>query len=227
MDKVKKATAKQKMVEMPLVHPNAGAVDIGDRMHAVAVPPGRDEVSCRIFDSFTCDLNSIVEWFKECGVDTVAMESTGVYWKNLFALLIQNGFEVYLVNAKHTRNITGRKDDESDAQWIQRLHSCGLLRSSFLPDDKIETLRTLVRHRRNLTQDSTTCILRMQKSLELMNIKIHTVISDLMGKTGRMIVEAIVAGERKPEKFLPLVDSRIQANEQTILKSLEPRKFFI
>lgn len=221
MDKVKKATAKQKIVEMALVHPNAGAVDIGDSIHAVAVPAGRAEVSCRIFGSFTCDLDSIVEWFKECGVDTVAMESTGIYWKNLFALLTQNGFEVYLVNAKHTHNITGRKDDEMDAQWIQRLHSCGLLKSSFLPDDKTETLRTLVRHRRNLIQDSTSCILRMQKSLELMNIKIHTVISDLMGKTGRKIVEAIVAGERNPEKFIQLVDSRIQADEQTILKSLE------
>jgi transposase len=221
MNKVKKAFPKRKMVPMPLIHPNAGAVDIGDTMHAVAVPPGRDEVSCRIFGSFTCDLNAIVDWFKKCGVDTVAMESTGIYWKNLFTLLVESGIEVYLVNAKHTRNITGRKDDESDAEWIQRLHACGLLRSSFLPDDKIETLRTLVRHRRNLTQDSSKCVLRMQKSLESMNIKVHTVISDLMGKTGRLVVEAIIAGERDPEKFLPLLDPRIKAEKQVILKSLE------
>jgi transposase len=149
------------------------------------------------------------------------MESTGVYWKNLFSMLVQNGFEVYLVNARHTRNVTGRKSDESDAQWIQRLHSCGLLSSSFLPDDKIETLRSLVRHRRNLTNDSTACILRMQKSLELMNVKIHTLISDLTGKTGTAIVEAIIKGERKAENFLPFIDPRIKADHETIRKSLE------
>ncbi|WP_317130121.1 IS110 family transposase [Pedobacter hiemivivus] len=117
--------------------------------------------------------------------------------------------------------MTGKKTDESDAQWIQRLHSCGLLNSSFLPDDRIETLRTLVRYRRSLSNDSSSYILRMQKSLELMNVKIHTVISDLMGKTGTAIVEAIINGERKAEHFLPLVDGRIKADRETILKSLE------
>jgi transposase len=149
------------------------------------------------------------------------MESTGVYWKNLFNVLIQNGFEVYLVNAKLTRNVTGKKTDESDAQWIQRLHSCGLLNSSFLPDDKTETLRTMVRHRRNLSNDSSRCIQRMQKSLELMNLKIHTVISDLTGKTGTAIIEAIISGERNANNFLPLVDRRIKADTETIRKSLE------
>lgn len=186
-----------KVVEMALVHPNAAGIDIGGTVHAVAVPVGRDVESVRIFGAFTCDLEAIVEWLMKCKIDTVALESTGVYWKNLFNMLVQNGFEVYLVNARHTRNVTGKKTDESDATWIQRLHSCGLLNSSFLPDDKTETLRTMVRHRRNLSNDSSTSILRMQKSLELMNLKIHTVISDLTGKTGTAIVEAIINGERK------------------------------
>lgn len=149
------------------------------------------------------------------------MESTGVYWKPLFSVLIRDGFEVHLVNAKHTKNVTGRKTDESDAEWIQKLHSCGLLRSCFLPDEQTETLRTLVRFRKKLTEDSTRYILRIQKSLELMNIKTHTVISDMVGKTGTAIVEAIIAGERNPENFMPFIDSRIKADKETLKKSLE------
>lgn len=210
-----------RIVEMTLVHPNAAGIDIGDSVHAVAVPAGRDVESVRTFGAFTCDLEAIVEWLTKCGIETVALESTGVYWKNLFNMLIQNGFEVYLVNARHTRNVTGKKTDESDAAWIQRLHSCGLLNSSFLPDDQTETLRTIVRHRRNLTKDSSTCINRIQKSLELMNLKIHTVINDIMGKTGRLIVEAIINGERKAANFLPLVDKRVKADSETICKSLQ------
>ena len=220
-DEKKQTNSRQKIVEMALVHPNATGIDVGDSLHAVAVPTGRDVENVSTFGTFTCDLEAIVQWLKQCGIETVAMESTGVYWKNLFNMLVQNGFEVYLVNARQTRNVTGRKTDESDAQWIQRLHSCGLLSSSFLPDDKIETLGSLVRHRRSLSNDSTTHILRMQKSLELMNIKIHTVISDLTGKTGTAIIEAIIAGERKAENFLPLIDSRIKADHEIIRKSLE------
>lgn len=210
-----------KFVEMALLNPNAAGIDIGDTIHAVAVPSGRDVESVRTFGAFTCDLMEIVLWLKKCCIDTVAMESTGVYWKNLFNMLVQNGIEVYLVNARHTRNISGKKTDESDAAWIQRLHSCGLLNSCFLPDDLTETLRSLVRHRRSMTNDSTRCILRIEKSLELMNLKIHTVISDLTGKTGTAIVEAIIAGERESENFLSLVDPRIKADLETIRKSLE------
>lgn len=210
-----------KFVEMALLNPNAAGIDIGDTIHAVAVPSGRDVESVRTFGAFTCDLMEIVLWLKKCCIETVAMESTGVYWKNLFNMLVQNGIEVYLVNARHTRNISGKKTDESDAAWIQRLHSCGLLNSCFLPDDLTETLRSLVGHRRSMTNDSTRCILRIEKSLELMNLKIHTVISDLTGKTGTAIVEAIIAGERKSENFLSLVDPRIKADLETIRKSLE------
>ena len=218
MSKDEKKTKKKPRVSMPLVNPNAAGIDIGDTLHSVAVPAGRHHVSVREFGAFTSDLESIVEWLKQCEVDTVAMESTGIYWKNLFAMLVHHGFEVYLVNAKHTRNITGKKDDESDAQWIQKLHSCGLLRSCFLPDEHTEMLRTLVRHRRSLTQDSTRYVLRMQKALESMNIKIHTVINDITGKTGTAIIKAIIAGERDPNCFLSYVDPRNKSRQNKHFK---------
>ena len=222
MDKSKKKeTQKKGTVSMPLINANAAGIDVGDTLFAVAVPKGRDTVSVREFGAFTCDLKAISQWLQKCGIETIAMESTGIYWKCLFSVLIQDGFEVYLVNAKHTKNVTGRKTDESDAQWIQRLHSCGLLNSCFLPDDHTETLRTLVRFRRALTQDSSRYILRMQKSLEQMNIKVHTVISDIVGKTGTAIIERIIEGERNPEKFMQYVDGRIKADKNTLLKSLE------
>ena len=217
----KKKPLKQDVIHMQVIRPNAAGIDIGDTMHAVAVPPGRDEKPVRSFGAFTCDLIAIVQWLKQCLIDTVAMESTGVYWKPLYALLIAEGFEVYLVNAKQTKNVSGRKTDMSDAAWIQMLHCCGLLKSSFLPDDLTETIRTLVRQRKALLHDSTRCIQRIQKNFELMNLKIHTVISDITGKTGKAIIEAIIAGERKPENFLPLLDERILATEEEILKSME------
>jgi len=151
----------------------------------------------------------------------VAMESTGVYWKPLYAMLIQYDFDVWLVNSRQIKNVSGKKTDMSDASWIQQLHSCGLLTRSFLPDDLTETLRSVVRQRRALIQDANRCIQRIQKNLELMNVKIHTVISDIMGKSGKAILEAIINGERKAENFLPLIDGRIKASNEDILKSLE------
>jgi hypothetical protein len=174
-----------------------------------------------MFGSFTEDLYKIAEWLHYCKITTVAMESTGVYWKPLFTVLVEQGFEVYLANARHVKNITGRKTDMDDAQWIQKLHSCGLLRSGFLPDNETETLRTIVRYRRSLMQDSTRHVLRMEKSLELMNIKIHSTISDIMGKTGTAIIKAIIEGERNPENFLQYIDARIKAPKEEIIKSLE------
>lgn len=217
----KKRGGSTATVAMPLVNPNAAGIDIGDSLHVVAVPAGRDEVNVKRFGAFTADLESIVVWLKHCEIETVAMESTGIYWKNLYAMLVHHGFEVYLVNAKHTRNITGRKDDENDAQWIQKLHSCGLLKTCFLPDEHTDMLRTLVRHRRSLTHDSTRYIHRMQKALESMNIKIHTVINDVTGKTGIAILKAIIGGERNPTSFLSLVDPRIKATKESILASLK------
>lgn len=220
----KKASKKAKdpgFVPMAMVNPNAAGIDVGDTIHAVAVPKDRDQQSVRTFGSMSCDLEEIIHWLEKCGVDTIALESTGVYWKPLFNYLIRHGFEVFLVNAQHVRNVTGRKTDQSDAEWLQQLHSCGLLKSSYLPDNEQETLRTLVRHRRTLTEESSRFVLRMEKALELMNIKVHTVISDLMGKTGTAIVEAIIAGERKAVNFLPFIDGRIKASHEVIVKSLE------
>lgn len=219
---MKKQLPKNKgVVSMPLVHPNAAGIDVGDTLHAVVVPEGRDEVRVKTFGAMTSDLQAIVQWLRHCHIDTVAMESTGVYWKPLFGVLIKAGFEVYLVNSKQARNVSGRKNDEDDAMWIQKLHSCGLLKSSYLPADEQESLRTLVRYRRTLTNDCNRFILRMQKAMELMNIKLHTVIRDITGKTGTAIVEAIIRGERNAEKFLVYVDKNIRADRETIVKSLQ------
>jgi transposase len=211
---------KQSVVKMPLVHPDAAGIDVGDTIHAVAVPEDRDEERVRSFGTMTCDLEEIIKWLRQCRVDTVAMESTGVYWKPLFNMLCKEGFEVYLVNSKHAKNVSGRKNDEDDACWIQKLHSCGLLKSSYLPDSEQESLRTLVRHRKTLISDRNRFILRMQKAMEMMNIKLHTVIRDITGKTGTAIVEAIIKGERNPNQFLQYVDKNIKADHETIAKSL-------
>lgn len=222
MSKVKSKKAKAKnVIELPVVNPYSAGIDVGDKEHVVAVPDGVATERVRNFGTMTCDLAALIRWLKECDVETVAMESTGVYWKPLFSMLVRNGFEVYLVNANHVKNVTGRKTDETDAMWIQKLHSCGLLKSSYLPSDEQEALRTLVRYRRTLVQDSSRFINRMQKSLELMNVKFHTVINDITGKTGKAVVEAILNGERDAKIFLPLIDKRIKADSQTIVKSLE------
>ncbi|WPV65941.1 IS110 family transposase [Chitinophaga sp. LS1] len=219
--KTSKKVANPGFVPMPVVNPNAAGIDIGDTIHAVAVPQDRDQQSVRVFGTMSCDLKEIVDWLEKCGIDTIAMESTGVYWKPLFNYLILYGFDVYLVNAQHVRNVTGRKTDQSDAEWLQQLHSCGLVKSSYLPENEQETLRTLVRHRRTLTEESSRFVLRMQKALELMNIKLHTVISDIVGKSGTAIIEAIIAGERNAANFLPFLDYRIKASHEVIIKSLE------
>lgn len=219
--KTSKALKEKTIVEMPLVNPYSAGIDVGDTEHVVAIPEGMTRERVKKFGTMTCDVQSIIAWLKSYSIVTVAMESTGVYWKPLFTMLVQSGFEVYLVNSKHVRNVTGRKTDEDDAMWIQKLHSCGLLKSSYLPGDEQEALRTLVRYRKTLVQDMSRFINRMQKSLELMNIKFHTVINDITGKTGTAVVEAILAGERNPLNFLPLIDYRIKASHETIQKSLQ------
>jgi transposase len=226
MAKVKKTDTltpnqKKSASRLSIVNPHAAGIDIGDTIHAVAVPPQAAEESVRIFTTMTCDHTTISDWLRECGVNTVAMESTGVYWKPLFSHLVRAGFEVFLVNSRNVKNVSGRKTDEGDAVWIQKLHSYGLLRSSYLPDDEQEALRTLVRFRKVLLSDSSRCVLRMQKSLELMNIKLHTVISDITGQTGTAIVTAIIGGERNADAFLPLVGHRIKADSEMIRKSLQ------
>ena len=208
-------------VNMPMVHTHAAAIDVGDTLHSVAIPEGIFSERVKTFGSMTCDLEAIAAWLSSASITSVALESTGVYWKPLFSMLNKKGFEVYLVNARQTKNISGRKTDEGDAVWIQKLHSCGLLKSSYLPDDEQEALRTLVRYRHTLVQDCSRFKNRMQKSLELMNIKFHTLFSEISGKTSTSFIEAIINGERNPQNFLPLVDSHIKATKEQILKSVE------
>ena len=222
MSKGKTKNEKVKRIsQLSVINPTAAGIDVSDTEMMVAYPINSEQLETRVFGCFTRDLHSIAKCFKENGITTIAMESTGVYWVPLFLLLQEYGFEVYLVNATHTKNVTGRKDDESDAEWIQKLHSCGLLRASFQPDSMERTLRSMVRHRKDLVRTSSTYINRMQKALELMNIKLHTIISDIDGKTGLLIIEAILNGERNTEVLANLRDRRIKATKEDIIKSLE------
>ncbi len=218
-----KAKSKKKRISnFPIINLNAAGIDIADKRIDVCVPDDRDDDFIQTFGTFTCDLHAIVDFLLKCNINTVAMESTGVYWVPLFLLLQERGFDLYLVNARHVRNVTGRKNDEEDAEWIQRLHSCGLLRRSFQPDNETRELRSLVRHRKNLIQSQSMHVNRIIKTLELMNIKLHTVISDILGKSGMAILKAIIIdGERNPEELSKLTDRRIKASQEDIIKSLE------
>ncbi|MEQ9383580.1 MAG: IS110 family transposase [Imperialibacter sp.] len=220
MEEHEKKTVKKHLGKgMPVFNPHAAGIDIGDRMHDVAIDRGNTH-EVRQYDSFTQDLESLVAWLKKEGITTVAMESTGVYWLNLYLLLEEAGIEPYLVNARHVKNVTGRKKDDTDAIWLQKLHSCGLLQKSFQPDADIRVLRTYVRQRKKLITNSSDSARRMQKALELMNIKLHTVISDILGKTGMSMVTAILNGERDVDALIKLKDGRVKASEEEIRKSL-------
>ena len=200
---------------------NAAGLDIGDDEIYAAVPEGRDKVSVRVFGTFTVDLYALADWLKACGVDTVAMESTGVYWIPVYDVLEARGFEVYLVNARHIKNVTGRKTDILDCQWIQQLHTYGLLRASFRPAEEIRALRTLVRHRESLIESCTREIQHMQKALQQMNVKLSNVITDITGVTGMLIIRDIVAGERDPSKLAQHRNVHCAKSEQEIAKSLQ------
>ncbi|MEJ2110734.1 MAG: IS110 family transposase [Acidobacteriota bacterium] len=199
---------------------NAAGIDIGSREHYVAVPPDRDPEPVRSFKTFTGDLYCLADWLKSCRIDTVAMESTGVYWIPLYQILEKRGFNVYLVNAQKIKNVPGRKTDVLDCQWIQRLHTFGLLNSSFRPADEICVLRSYLRQRDNLISSAGTCIQHMQKTLTEMNVMLANVISDISGQTGLAIIRAIVAGERDPNKLAKMKDYRIKASVEIIAKSL-------
>jgi len=186
----------------------------------VAVPPGRDPKPVRAFGTFTIDLQALADWLKACGVTTVAMESTGVYWIALFQILETRGFEVLLVNARHVKNVPGRKSDVLDCQWLQELHTFGLLRGSFRPADEICVLRAYWRHCDNLIKATSAHIQQMQKALLQMNLQLHHVISDVTGVTGLAIIRAILAGERDPERLARFKDHRIKASLETIAKAL-------
>jgi transposase len=203
------------------INPNAAGIDIGAEEVWVAVPPDRDEESVRVFPTFTVDLNSLAEWLAACGIETVAMEATGVYWIPLFEILEAHGFVVYLVNARHLKNVSGRKSDVLDCQWIQQLHTYGLLKASFRPPEEIVALRSLVRHREMLVQYRAAHIQHMQKALTQMNLRLTNVLSDITGVTGLKIIRAIVAGERDGHKLAQFRDERCKKSEAEIAKSLE------
>jgi transposase len=200
---------------------NAAGLDIGDDEIYAAVPEGRDEVSVRVFRTFTVDLYALADWLEACGVDTVAMESTGVYWIPVYEVLEGRGFEVYLVNARHIKNVTGRKTDILDCQWIQQLHTYGLLQASFRPAEEIRALRSLVRHRENLIESCTRETQHMQKALQQMNVKLTNVITDITGVTGMLIMRDIVSGERDPAQLARHRNVHCAKSEDEIAKSLQ------
>lgn len=217
----KRSSAKAKL--NPTLHclePNAAGVDIGATQIYVSVPPDRDKQSVRCFATFTGDLHAAADWLEECRIDSVAMESTGVYWIPFFQLLEARGFKVVLVNARHVKNVPGRKTDVEDCQWLQYLHTVGLLRASFRPEQDVCNVRSILRHRDSLVQMASVHIQHMQKALDQMNLHLHHVISDITGLTGTAIIDAILQGERDPLKLAALRDGRIKATEQTIAKAL-------
>jgi transposase len=222
--KERKEWARRLQSEDPgldVVHPQAAGIDVGNSSHYAAVRPERDEEPVRRFDCFTADLHRLADWLKGYGVKTVAMQSTGVYWIPLYEILEERGFEVYLVNARHTKNLPGRKSDVQESQWLLKLHTYGLLSNSFHPPAEIRVLRTYWRQRAEHVAGAATCILRMQKTLTQMNVQLANVISDISGLTGQTIIRTIVAGERDPLKLAALSDPRIQASQEEIAKSLQ------
>jgi transposase len=206
---------------MPVVHPDAAGIDIGSRSHWVAVPSDRDDKPVREFPSFTDDLEGLADWLTLCRIKTVAMESTGVYWIPVFEVLERRGFEVRLVCAAHVHNVSGRKSDVLDCQWIQRLHSCGLVHASFRPTEEIVELRAYMRQRERIVQDAARHIQHMQKALMEMNLQIHHVLNDITGATGMKILRAIVAGERDGTKLAAFRDPRCRESAQTITAALQ------
>jgi len=206
--------------ELQHINLNAAGIDVGSERHLVAVPAGRDDISVREFGTFTSDLEALAAWLKKCGVTTVAMESTGVYWIPLFEVLDRHGFEVKLVDARHVKNVSGRKSDVLDCQWLQQLHTYGLLAGAFRPPDEICVLRSYLRQKEMLTQASSMHIQHMQKALQQMNLLLHNVVSDITGVTGMKIIKAILAGERDPHQLARNRDGRCHNSSTTIAKSL-------
>lgn len=220
MARKRRKDTKANNAVLPVMRPDAAGVDIGATEIFVAVPGDRAAENVRSFPTFTQDLYALADWLKQCGVKTVAMESTGVYWIPLFQILEDRGIEVFLVNARHVKNVPGRRTDVCDCQWLQFLHSVGLLRASYRPEQEVCAIRSLLRHRESLVQMAATHVHHMQKALDQMNLQLHHVISDITGQTGLAIVEAILAGERNPYVLAKLRHDRIKASEEVIAKSL-------
>jgi transposase len=215
----RKLTAEHPGLE--IVNRNAAGIDVGNESHYVAVAPGCDPQPVREFGSWTADLERMAEWLKACGVETVVMQSTGVYWMALYDILEARKFKVCLTNARHTKNLPGRKSDVQESQWLLKLHTYGLLRDSFHPPEEIRALRSLWRLRDRHVKDAGRAVLHMQKTMTVMNVQLSNAISDISGATGQAIIRAILAGERDPWRLAKLRDRRIKATEEEIARSLE------
>jgi transposase len=208
-------------LRLEVVHPDAAGIDIGNESHYVAVPPTRDSQPVRRFGCTTAELKAMAGWMKQCGIQTVAMQSTGVYWIAVYDILEAADLEVYLVNARETKNLPGRKSDVQESQWLMKLHTYGLLRNSFRPPREIRTMRTYWRQRNDLVRTAGRHIQRIQKTLTQMNLQLANVLSDVSGMTGQAIIQAILAGERDPQKLAAFRDSRVKASAEQIARSLE------
>jgi len=206
---------------LSIVNPNAAGIDVGNASHFAAVPPDRDPTPVREFGFWTADLHKMAEWLVSCGIDTVAMQSTGVYCIPLYDILEKHGLRVVLVNARHTQNVPGRKTDVQECQWLMKLHTYGLLRDSFRLALNMEGVRTVWRVRGRHVEEAARSVQHMQKALTKMNVQLANVISDVSGLTGQAIVGAILQGERDPYKLAELSDPHIQASQEEIARSLE------
>lgn len=220
MKQKKSRTIHASKADISVVHPHAAGIDIGSAYHVVAVDPECDEEPVRSFRSFTGDLYALAQWLEEKGVTTVAMESTGVYWIAVFEILEARGFEVVLVNARHAKTVPGRKTDVNDAQWLQKLHTYGLLSASFRPRHDVAALRAYLRQRERLIEYAASHIQHMQKALVQMNVQLPLVVSDITGVTGMKIIRAIIAGERCPEVLAQYRDARCKASQEDICAAL-------
>ena len=213
------------------INPNVAGIDCGSAEHFVAVPPDRDPTPVQSFTTFTHDLLRLADWLTACRVTSVAMEATGVYWIPMYEILEARGFEVLLVNARHFKNVPGRKSDVADCEWLRELHSVGLLRGSFRPPDGIVALRAYLRHRQTLVETAATYVQRMQKALVQMNLQLPLVVSDITGVTGLRIVRDIVAGQRDPQQLAQHRDPRCRASEAEIVAALtghyRPEQLFV
>jgi len=219
--KAKSQKHKQTVQALKTIQPNAAGIDLGSKEHVVAGPPREDQTpNVERFGTTTPELNRLADWLAQEGVETVAMESTGVYWIPLFEILDSRGFEVVLANARQVKNVPGRKTDLLDCQWLQLLHACGLLRGSFRPCDDMCRLRALIRERNTMVEQRSDWIRRMQKYLDQMNIRVHQAVSDITGVTGMAIIRAIIAGERDPSALARLRDPRCRKTQEQIAEEL-------
>jgi transposase len=217
----KKQKPGQVQEDMPVINSNAAGIDVGSAEIWVSIPPDRDEEPIRRYATFTADLYALADWLKQRGIESVAMESTGVYWIPVFEILERKGLHVVLVNAKYAKNVAGRKSDWLDCQWLRLLHTFGLLPSSFRPAAAIATLRCYLRHRQMLIEYASAHIQHMQKALTQMNLQLANVVADITGDTGMRIIRAILGGERDPQRLAQMRDYRTKNDEATIAKALQ------